>query len=497
LIKERKTLLILDGLEPLQYPPGVEEGRLRDQGLQALLKELARFNNGLCLITTRCKVTDIEHTLDKTTHKIDLENLSAEAGMQVLREAGVTQGTDKELQQAAAEYDGHALALSLLGSYLATVYDGEIRKRDLIPQLTEDMEHGGHAKRVVESYETWLTETAELEILYLMGLFDRPAPLGAIDVLIKQERINGLTDKLHNISEKDWRYAVKHLRDLRLLSASDKGRSDTLDCHPLIREHFSQKLRSKAQSVWCLAHERLYEYYKNLPEKELPDTLEEMEPLFAAVAHGCQAGLYNDAWYDIYQPKINRWQEAYCENKFGAFGAHLSVLSNFFEIPWNKPASIFAKDEPAAALNYGGFGLRALGRLREAVQPMQAALDGNIEEKNWRHAAMNAGILSELYLTLGDVEAAVSSAHQSVVFVDRSGDEFEKIDKRTKLADALHQMGKLGEAENYLIEAEDMQKKREPNYPFLYSYWNFKFCDLLLAQNNYKQSLARLFLAQK
>ena len=171
-------------------------------------------------------MADIETTVGKTTQCIELENLSPEAGSQVLREAGVTKGTDKELQQAAREYGCHALALSLLGSYVATVYDGEIRKRDLIPQLTEDMEHGGHARRVMASYEIWLKGTAELEILYLMGLFDRPAPLGAIDVLIKGERINGLTDKLHHISDRDWRYAVKHLRDLRFLSASEADKLD-------------------------------------------------------------------------------------------------------------------------------------------------------------------------------------------------------------------------------------------------------------------------------
>ncbi|MCP5108414.1 MAG: toll/interleukin-1 receptor domain-containing protein, partial [bacterium] len=41
LVRERKTLLILDGLEPLQYPPGEMGGCLKDQSLQALLKELA------------------------------------------------------------------------------------------------------------------------------------------------------------------------------------------------------------------------------------------------------------------------------------------------------------------------------------------------------------------------------------------------------------------------------------------------------------------------
>jgi hypothetical protein len=35
-IQRQRTLLILDGLEPLQYPPGAQEGRLKDPGLQVL-----------------------------------------------------------------------------------------------------------------------------------------------------------------------------------------------------------------------------------------------------------------------------------------------------------------------------------------------------------------------------------------------------------------------------------------------------------------------------
>ena len=53
LVAHRRTLLVLDGLEPLQNPPGAQEGRLRDPSLQALLRELAAFNKGLCVITTR------------------------------------------------------------------------------------------------------------------------------------------------------------------------------------------------------------------------------------------------------------------------------------------------------------------------------------------------------------------------------------------------------------------------------------------------------------
>jgi hypothetical protein len=59
----RKEILILDGLEPLQNPPGPQEGRVREPSLQALFRELAAFNPGLCVITTRMPVADIaDHT---------------------------------------------------------------------------------------------------------------------------------------------------------------------------------------------------------------------------------------------------------------------------------------------------------------------------------------------------------------------------------------------------------------------------------------------------
>lgn len=145
LVRQHITLLILDGLEPLQYPPGEMHGHLRDHGVQALLKQLARANTGLCVVSTRVAVKDIETTRGKSTRQIDLENLSPPAGAQLLRHFGV-KGTDKELRAAAADFKGHALALSLLGSYLAAVHGGEIRKRDLIPHLTEDEAHGGHAR---------------------------------------------------------------------------------------------------------------------------------------------------------------------------------------------------------------------------------------------------------------------------------------------------------------------------------------------------------------
>ena len=53
LINKHKTLLILDGLEPLQTAEKVEKGKIKDPALATLVTELAKNNKGLCLITTR------------------------------------------------------------------------------------------------------------------------------------------------------------------------------------------------------------------------------------------------------------------------------------------------------------------------------------------------------------------------------------------------------------------------------------------------------------
>jgi hypothetical protein len=69
LVAHRRTLLVLAGLEPLQNPPGPQEGRLREPSLQALLRELAACNMGLCIITTRLPIADIaDHERTSAPH---------------------------------------------------------------------------------------------------------------------------------------------------------------------------------------------------------------------------------------------------------------------------------------------------------------------------------------------------------------------------------------------------------------------------------------------
>ncbi|MBI5184231.1 MAG: toll/interleukin-1 receptor domain-containing protein [Nitrospinae bacterium] len=493
LVQRERSLVVLDGLEPLQYPPGpATQGRLKDQGLQGFLKELGRSPQGwgLCVISTRVKVKDLEHLEGASVRAEPLRNLSREAGRELLRSFNL-KGTDKELEEASVDFRGHALALTLLGSYLDAVHGGEIRKRDLIPALEMEEEQGGHARRVMGSYEIWLKDKAELDILNIMGLFDRPAEGGALRVLRAAPGIKGLTGSTQSLSGTAWQYAVKHLRDLRLLEERDEAEPETLDCHPLVREHFGEKLRISNPEAWREAHSLLYEYYKALPKKKLPDTLEEMGPLFTAVAHGCGAGRHQEALMEVYWERISRGNKFYSTNQLGAFGADLGAVACFFDSLWDRPAEGLTEAAQAWILTNAGFGLRALGRLREAAQPMEAGLKMRIVQKNWKESALDVGNLSQIFLALGEISKAVDYGRRSVEYADQSKNAFRKENNRTTFADALMQAGKIEEAETLFREAEAMQQKRLHDIPYLYSLWGFRFCDLLIGKGGFGETRER------
>jgi hypothetical protein len=215
----RRTLLVLDGLEPLQNPPGPQEGRLREPSLPALLRELAAFNTGLCVITTRLPVADIADHERTSALRRDLEQLTSDAGANLLRALGV-KGHEAELRSASDEFSGHSLALTLLGSYLSDAYSGDIRSRqEVSARLAHDVRQGVHARKVMESYQTWFGEGPELSVLRILGLFDRPADEKAVGALLKPPPIRGLTESLTDLSPTDWRTTLARLRREKLLAA--------------------------------------------------------------------------------------------------------------------------------------------------------------------------------------------------------------------------------------------------------------------------------------
>jgi tetratricopeptide (TPR) repeat protein len=483
LVRKQKTLLILDGLEPLQSSADFERGKIKDPALSIMVTQLARENNGLCVITTREKVAELAR-FDKGVQQLNLDQISKEAGRALLRVGGV-QGTDVELEAASEEFGNHALAVNLLASFIHDIPGHYISNAAQIEDLDIPEEEGRHPRRVIQAFEKRFGEGPEVQLLRILGLFDQPVEMDAVKAVYGGSPIKGLTDKLANLTDAQWQSLLEKLRGYKLLAKKSTHRPDIIDCHPLVREHFGEKLAKGNSKAWRKAHTRLYEYYKNLPKKKYPDTLEEMQPLFAAVAHGCQAGLHQKAHDDIYWDRIHRKEQAYSVRQLGAFGSDLSALAGFFDVLWTKPVPTLNEPAKAWVLNGAGFSLRALGRLWEAVPPMEKALDIRIKQKDWKNADINAGNLSELYLTLGETKKAMDFAEKSVEYADISKKWDERMTSRTALADALAQAGRLTDAEKLFLEAESMQKDYQPQFPYLYSLQGFQFCDLLLTKGQF------------
>jgi hypothetical protein len=500
-IQQQRSLLVLDGLEPLQYPPHhPQAGQITDPDLHELLGRLAQVNPGLCVVSSRQPLSDfpVEEGLHARQH--DLGDLPLESAVELLKKQGVI-GTDEEFQQAAKDYFCHALSLIVLGRFLVAK-GGDISKRSLI-RFEQASEHRDrritrNAWHVLEAYEAWLASPegnlADVQGLRLTGLFDRPASVDCLEVLRRGQPIAGLTDALVPLSDDAWNHVLRRLDEAHLIQlrfpAVEEGsfvprpeaREVPVDAHPLIREYFAQRLRTQQGEAFREAHSRLFDHLCKTTEYR-PDGLEGLQPLYQAVVHGCLAGRQQEACMKVYFDRICRGNEFYSTDKLGAIGADLGAVAAFFEQPWGRLSANLREAAQAWLLNQAAFRLRALGRLAEAREPMRVGAEMRVQQDDWKNSARSYSNLSELEVTLGLLREGVASARRSVEFADRSEDKFLQIALRTTAAEALHQSGAADErreARALFEEAEVLQRERQPQYNVLYSLQGFQYCDLIL-----------------
>ena len=160
----------------------------------------------------------------------------------------------------------------------------------------------------MESYESeWLAgQPTLLAILFLVGLFDRPASADCLKALRAKPAIRGLTDEIVKLDESSWRHNVARLREVRLLEPPDLSDPQALDAHPLVREWFGDRLRRTNDAAWKAAHSRLYDHLRDATHEGQTPTLADLAPLYHAIAHGRRAGRDQEALYEIYISRICR-----------------------------------------------------------------------------------------------------------------------------------------------------------------------------------------------
>jgi nucleoside phosphorylase/tetratricopeptide (TPR) repeat protein len=484
-LQSQSFILILDGLEPLQHPTHILDGELKDTALQAFLEEVRLYglaaSPSLILVSSRQPLVELQEWEAERYVTIDLQTLPVSDGAQVLAALGV-QGTATELRQASEDMGGHALALVLLGKLLKEKFAGRIERRDQLPKLWEERKQGGHALRVLQFYAEryWQPETPELAFVQLLGLFDRPMTLREKEVLVTQA---DCAEPLRALDDVGWQDLETHLEAAGLLLHTEEAERYHWDCHPLIRDYFGQRFQDSQPDSFRQAHRVLFDYYQTVPSQSRPDTLEELDPLYRAVVHGCLAGEYQKALDEVYWERIRRGKEQYSTQKLGAYSQDLTALAAFFPHGWSQPVQHgLSEADQAWLLAEASFCLMSLGRLGEAVAPREAGIKIEANRQDWKNASLSAQNLIDLYLPLGQLAKAATVARQGIQYAEQSGDLVEQKDSHAYLATTLHRQGQLDLAQQSFQRAEQLQQEDQPEYPQLYSLPGFQYCALLLDQ---------------
>ena len=114
------------------------------------------------------------------THR-DVERLSEDDGRTLLQRLGV-KGSDTELNKVVADWDGHALTLSILAAYLVDKHNGDIKHLADIPVPTADEPRYERVHRLLRRYDEHLTKE-EREFLKLFSVFRLPVQESAFEMV--------------------------------------------------------------------------------------------------------------------------------------------------------------------------------------------------------------------------------------------------------------------------------------------------------------------------
>ncbi|MEW6608042.1 MAG: NB-ARC domain-containing protein [bacterium] len=369
LLLEREYLIILDGLEEMQKSQSGEEfGKMQHPEFADLLKYIADADfRGLCLITTRFPLSDIENYL--SYQKLDVEELSKEDTRLLFQRVGV-RGGDEEIDKIWEDFKGHTLSLVLLANYLVEDFGGDIKKAGEIPKIE------GKPQRMLLWYDKQLNEN-QRQFMKIFSLFRGTVGEKEFEAIF-QPRIK--MDAFH------FKQMVKDLVKRRLIA-------EGYTTHPLIKGYF-ESIFDEEEKKSC--HKAIYEYFGKIA-KDKPETLEEMQPLFEQVYHGCSAGLYDEVRKDVYREKIYRMEEWFITSKLGAWETNLSLAKTFFP---NEDLSqmplVSKKSAQSWLLNTAGMTLLNTGRPKEAEEPFLTAVQMTIEAKDWKNASIGYQNLADL-----------------------------------------------------------------------------------------------------
>ena len=451
-------LIILDGLEQMQKAEsGDEFGKMIHRELTELLHYLADVPKAgsMCLITTRFTLKDLDDWKNRGYENRPLVDLSVPDALLMLEKRGV-KGSDEEITDVINRYKGHALSLTSLAGYLTRYYDGDIREAPDIKFVLGDKERFKDVNKLLSKYAEKMSE-AERLFLNIFSLFRQDVTERDFGGVFRKE-IEGtkFNDVLVKMKDLDFKDLVKGLVDWRLISYDEMKK--TYATHPLIKTYFESDFNKKNKK---LCHKRIYEYIGEYAPEE-PDTLEEMQPLFEQVYHGCAAGLYDKVYNDVYWEKIHGGDEHLMVHKLGAWETELSLVKIFFpEGDLSEMPLVSEKSAQSWLLNEVGLALLSTGRPKEASDVLERLAEMDDKGDDWQGASVTLRNLADIQFRTGELEYGLESAKSALEMSEKAKRDDYIVTSKADLGWILYLLGNSKGAEEEFRRADELSIETE------------------------------------
>ena len=475
-IHQGTYLIILDGLEQMQKSAsGNEFGKMIHRECTELLHYLADIPKGLCLITSRYPLKDLDEWHERSYKNLSLIDLSIPDSLLMLRRRGI-KGSDEEMTEVINRYKGHALSLTSVAGYLNRYYDGDIKQAPEVEFVLSDKERFKDLNKLLRKYAEKMSEQERI-FLYILSLFRNEVTENDFAGVLRHEiEDTKFNDVLVNMNKLDFKDLIDGLVDWRLISYDETKK--TYAIHPLIKGYFESDFDEKDKK---LCHKRIYQYFGEYAPKQ-PETLDAMQPLFEQVYHGCAAGLYDEVFYGVYWEKIHKLEEHLIVHKLGAWKTDLSLAKTFFpEGDLSQLPLVSKKRYQSWLLDVAGLALLNIGRPKEAEELFIRYINMGIEDKDWINASVGYRNIADLQFRSGELVSGLESAKKAVDVAEKANSNQSIMTSKAYLAWILHHMGNNEEADKWFLQANEIQIKIDGCR--LYGFSGNNYADFLISIN--------------
>jgi transcriptional regulator with XRE-family HTH domain/DNA-binding transcriptional ArsR family regulator len=439
-------LLVLDGLERVQSDgsDGRSRGELLDPSLRRLLTALARgLGSARALMTSRFPLTDLDAWEGSGLRTVALAPLSESEGVELLRLWGL-RGGGGALRELAASTGGHALSVSMIGSYVGGFLGGDVRRFEEVP-LAEAARDDALARRLQAVLSAYARALPERERDLLARLCVLGGGVGAESLEAIAQAGGALAGSLAGMGWAELRRTLARLERLGLVFAAREGQA-LYSTHPFLRDYFKSLLGVAPERIHALERERLAARL-DTGLHEPPRQGERLDAYEALLLHTLRSGRPLEA-YTIYTRSLGGFTHLGLRLGDMSRGARLTATFAPEGDPRRLPESLPEGIRYELAYDWGLYA-GALGQLDFAVRCYETAVA--LAERTGNVAGLVTGLR-----TLGYTERLRGRLTSARLLLGRSLAVAKQHEARAHVARAaallgmvLHDLGEVSTADEH------------------------------------------------